>query len=227
MRPSRLAGSHLRTGLPIPVLLVAGVVTAIVVGGGVVALGRDDEEPATPATESFTTTPLSELDATALAVARGPFCEAIDDRQVSAALDGDPADSSSWENGDSIDLGNGVEDVAHEFGCRYTAADGTIAQAWVFAPPVDAAGAQRLVKAAGKATGCQVGTGPPFGTPTLVLTCTKDEVVRVSYRGLFAGTWLVCEVVRPAGAEWDVVDRAGRWCVGVLQAASADSSAGS
>jgi hypothetical protein len=204
---------------PVPFLLVAGVVTAIVVGGGVVALGRDDDEP-TPAKESFATTALSKFDTTGLVVPRGPFCDAIDDRQVSAALDGDPADSSAWENGDAIDLGNGVEDVAHEFGCRYTATDGTIAQAWVFAPPVDAAGAQRLVKAAGKANGCEVGAGPPFGSPTLALTCTKDGVVRASHRGLFGDAWLVCEVMRPAAADWDVVDRAGRWCVGAVQAAA-------
>ena len=203
---------------PVPFLLVAGVVTAVVVGGGVVALGRDDEP--TPAEESFETTPLSDYDASGAVVARESFCDAIDDRQVSAALDGEPADSSSWENGDAVDLGNGVEDVAHEFGCRYTAEDGTIAQAWVFAPPVDVAGAERLVKAAGKAVGCEVGTGLAFGTPTLALTCTRDDgVVRASYRGLFGDAWLACEVVRPAGADWGVVDRAGRWCVGVLQAA--------
>lgn len=205
--------------VPVPYLLVAGVVTALVVGGGVVALGRDDAEPAR-AKETFTTTPLSEYDATGVVVTRGAFCDAVDARQVSAALGGDPVDSASWENGDTIDLGNGVEDVTHEFGCRYTAQDGTIAQAWVFAPPVDAAGAQRLVKAARKAPGCEAGTGPAFGAPTLALTCTKDGVVRASYRGLFTDAWLVCEVARPAGADWDVVDRAGRWCVGVLQAAN-------
>ncbi len=42
--------------------------------------------------------------------------------------------------------------------------------------------------------------------------------MRASYRGLFGDAWLVCEVVRPAGATWDVTDRAGRWCVGVLRA---------
>ncbi len=205
---------------PATFLLLAGVVTAVVVGGGVVALGGgDDHDDRKPATDSFTTTPLAAYDASRAAVIRGPFCDAIDERQVSAALDGDPADSASWENGDSIDVGNGVKDVVHEFGCRYTAADGTIAQAWVFAPPVDAAGAERLVKAAGKANGCDAGTGPAFGTPTLALTCTRDGVVRASYRGLFGDAWLVCEVVRPAGADWDAVDRAGRWCVGVLEAA--------
>ena len=68
-----------------------------------------------------------------------------------------------------------MEDVAHEFGCRYSAADGTMAQAWVFAPPVDAAGAERLVKAAGKAAGCEVDIGPTFGSPTLALTCTRGR----------------------------------------------------
>ena len=206
---------------PVPFLLVAGMVTAVVVGAGVVALGRDSEEP-TPAKESFTTTPLSTYDTTGLVVTRGPFCDAIDDRQVAAALNGDPADSSSWTNGDTIDLGNGVEDVAHEFGCRYAGADGTMAQAWVFAPPIDAAGAQQLIKVARKAPGCEVGSGPAFGAPTLALTCTKDGVARASYRGLFGDAWLVCEVARPAGADWDVVDRAGRWCVGALQAAAGD-----
>jgi hypothetical protein len=205
--------------VPAGFLLVAGVVTAVVVAGGVVlARGGDDSTPAKET--SFATTPLSKYDATDAVVARGPFCDAIDDRQVSAALGGDPTDSSSWENGDTIDLGNGVEDVTHEFGCRYTAADGTIAQAWVFAPPVDAEQAQRLVKSSAKGPGCEAGTGPSFGTPTLSLTCTKDGLVRASYRGLFGDAWLVCEVVRPAGATWDVVDRAGRWCVGVLEAAA-------
>jgi hypothetical protein len=92
----------------------------------------------------------------------------------------------------------------------------------VFAPPVDAAGAERLIKVARKAPGCEVGSGPAFGAPTLALTCTKDDVVRASYRGLFGDAWLVCEVARPAGADWDVVDRAGRWCVGALQAAAGD-----
>ncbi|MDX6374277.1 MAG: hypothetical protein QOD98_3265, partial [Nocardioidaceae bacterium] len=187
----------------------------------VLARGGDDEPAAPPAAaQSFRTTPLSKYDATGVVVTRATFCDAIDDRQVSAALDGDPADSSSWANGDTIDLGNGVEDVAHEFGCRYTAADGTIAQAWVFAPPVDAEQAQRLVRSAAKGPGCEAADGPPFGSPTLALTCTKDGVARASYRGLFGDAWVVCEVVRPAGATWDVADRAGRWCVGVLEASA-------
>jgi hypothetical protein len=204
---------------PVPFLLVAGVVTAVVVAGGVVLASGGSDEPTPEKEASFTTTPLSTYDATGAVVTRGSFCDAIDDRQVSAALAGDPVESSSWENGDTIDLGNGVEDVTHEFGCHYTGADATVAQAWVFAPPVDPEQAQRLVNSAAKGPGCEAGAGPTFGTPTLALTCTKDGVARASYRGLFGAAWLVCEVARPAGATWDVVDRAGRWCVGVLEAA--------
>jgi hypothetical protein len=77
-----------------------------------------------------------------------------------------------------------------------------------------------MVKVAGKAAGCEVGAGPAYGAPTLALTCTRDDGVRASYRGLFGDAWLVCEVARPTAADWDVVDRAGRWCVGVLEAAA-------
>ena len=83
-----------------------------------------------------------------------------------------------------------------------------VAQAWVFAPPVDAPQAQRLVRSAGKGPGCQAGDGPLFGAPTLALSCTKDGEARALYRGLFGDAWLVCEVVRPVGATWDV--RPGR-----------------
>src|SRR5207253_719073 len=87
--------------------------------------------------------------------------------------------------------------------------------------PRSVSGSPALVKSGGKAPGCQTPpTSPAFGDPTLALTCTvKDGTARASYRGLFGDAWLVCEVDRPAGATWDVTDRAGRWCVGVLEAA--------
>ena len=108
----------------------------------------------------------------------------------------------------------------HEFGCRYAVQDSGVAEAWVFAPPVDARQAQAMVKSSAKGPGCQAAAGPPFGSPTLALTCTaEDGSVQASYRGLFGDAWLVCEVDRPPGATWDAADRAGRWCVGVLGAA--------
>jgi pyruvate/2-oxoglutarate dehydrogenase complex dihydrolipoamide acyltransferase (E2) component len=202
-------------------VVAAAVATVAVVVGGVLTLGGSEDDPADPTEAPFTTTPLADYDTSTAVVARGPFCEALDDRQVEAALDAAPASSTSWQNGDKVEVSPGVRDVTHEFGCQYAAADGTVAHAWVFAPPVEATQAQRLVTSAGKGPGCVAADGPPFGSPALALTCTtEDGVQRASYRGLFGDSWLVCEVVRPAGATWDPVDRAGRWCVGVLQAAS-------
>jgi len=204
--------------VPLGSLLVAGAATVLVVGGGVLAVGGGTDRPG-HSTAAFTTTPLAEFDTTTAAVMRGPFCDQLDPRQAEAALDGPVGDARSWRNGDTIEVSTGVTDVVHEFGCEYAAADGTVAHAWVYAPPVEAKQAQGLVRSAGKGPGCETADGPAFGDPTLALTCTKDGVTHASYRGLFGDAWLVCEVVRPAGATWDVVDRAGRWCVGVLQAA--------
>jgi hypothetical protein len=198
----------------------ATLATLAAVAGGVLTLGDDaaPEEPA-PHAATFSTTALAGYDTTTASVTRGAFCDAIDDRQVDAVL-GQLPDVAAWSNGDSIDVtGSGTTDVVHEFGCSYAVQDVGAARAWVFAPPVDADQAQRLVKCAGKAPGCQVGAGPAFGSPTLALTCTKGDTTRVSYRGLFGDAWLVCEVERRTDAGVDVADVAGRWCVGVLQAA--------
>jgi hypothetical protein len=206
---------------PVRFLLAAGAVTAAAVVGGVLVLGGGDDDPSpAPAPTPFSTTPLAGYDTTGVAVERGQFCDRVDDRQVTAALGGAPASSTSWRNGDPIEVANGVEDIGHEFGCRWSGADGTVAQAWVFAPPVGADRAQRMVRSGAEERGCEPGAGPAFGSPTLALTCTtRAGEVRTSYRGLFGDAWLQCEVVRPAGASWDVTDRAGRWCVGVLEAA--------
>lgn len=204
-------------------LLVAGVATAVLVGGGVLVLGGDEErERATPAPKPFETTSLADYDAADAVVERAPFCEAVDGRQVEAVLGSEP-DVAAWSNGDRLDVdgdGEGKPDVVHEFGCRYAVPDVGAAEAWVFAPPVDGARAARLVASAKKGPGCEVVTGPPFGSPTLALTCTtRSSTVRASYRGLFGDAWLVCEVELSSTSGVDAQDAAGRWCVGVLQAA--------
>ena len=207
--------------VPVRFLLVAGLATVAVVGAGVVALGGGDGSA--PRTEPFVTTALADYDASTAVVVRAPFCDAVDERQVEAAL-GEAPDVEAWANGDEVDVGSGAPDVVHEFGCRYAAPDGGTAQAWVFAPPVDAAQARRLARSAARAAGCESGQGPVFGSPTLALTCRGDGAggseVSASFRGLFGDAWLVCEVALPAGETADVVDRAGRWCVGVVRAAS-------
>jgi hypothetical protein len=203
-------------------LLAAVVATAALVVGGVSLLGGD--EPDAAPRPSFSTTALADLDTTSLAVGRGQFCDDLDPRQVSAAVDGDPVDSVKWANGDRVTLDTGPQDdVVHEFGCQYAGADGTIARGWSFAPPVSATAAAKLAKRAGRARGCTSGAEAAFGSPTLALTCTdaQDGSTSASYRGLFGDTWVACEVVRPTGATWDVADRAGRWCSGVLLAIDA------
>ena len=214
--------------VPVRFLLVAGLATVGVVVAGVVALGGRDE-PA-PRPEPFATTALAGYDTSTAVVVRAPFCEAVDDRQVDAALGEVPA-VQAWESGDEVDVGSGTADVVHEFGCRYATGDGSTAQAWVFAPPVDAAQAKRLARSAARAPGCVSGTEPAFGDPTLALTCTGTGTgedagtVSASFRGLFGDAWLVCEVSLTGGESADLVDRAGRWCVGVLQAASSGAPA--
>ena len=204
---------------PVVLAATAAVATVAAVVGGVLALGGSEEDTTAPEEAPFTTTPLSGYDTTSAVVTRGPFCDAIDDRQVDAVL-GSVPDALTWANGDQVDVGTG-EDVVHEFGCSYAVQDVGEARAWVFAPPVGADEAERFVTTAGKGPGCVAADGPPFGSPTLALTCTSaDGVQRASYRGLFGDAWVVCEVVRPAGATWDTADVAGRWCVGVLQAAA-------
>jgi hypothetical protein len=212
--------------VPLRFLLVAGLVTAALVLGGVLLLGGDgDEGPAAvPREEPYVATPLSDVDAATALVTRGPFCAAIDSRVVDAVL-GVVPDPRTWANGDAIDTGTGTPDVVHEFGCAYADPSAGEVRAWVFAPPVDATRAAQLAKSASRGAGCSPGSGPPFGTPTLALTCTADDgTVRASYRGLFGDAWLVCEVTRPPGAEWDPLDRVGRWCVGALEAAKTGGS---
>jgi hypothetical protein len=202
-------------------LVVAVVLTAALVTVGVLVLGRDSSTPRRAAgPKPFETTPLSAYDAQGVALTRAPFCDRLDPRQVSAALGAQAASTRSWKAGDRVSLGKGAADEAQEFGCQYDGPDGAVARAWAFAPPVDATAAAKLVKSASKARGCAP-VAPAFGEPGTGLSCSAaDGSATASYRGLFGDTWVVCEVDRPAGATWDVADRAGRWCVGVLQGLS-------
>ena len=105
----------------------AGVVTAVVVGGGVVALGGDDDEVAepAPAEESFSTTPLADFDADGRWWSPGarsamPSTTARSPRRW-AAIPRTPQPGRTATRSTSA---TARQDVVHEFGCRYTAADG-------------------------------------------------------------------------------------------------------
>ena len=201
---------------------VAAVVTGAGIGAGTLLVG-EDESPDSPA---FSTTPLESFDTTTLAVARAGFCDDVDPRQVEAALGGEPADASAYDNGDEVTLADGVSDVAHEFGCTWTGADDTEARAWVFAPPVDQDRADRLAREAERAEGCESSPTPAYGAPSVGLVCRDADGVRASYRGLFGDAWLTCELATPEpapGTEADATElreRAGVWCVGIALAAT-------
>jgi uncharacterized protein YodC (DUF2158 family) len=212
--------------------LVAVAVAALLVTGAGVAAGTllldDGDEPTSAGSPSFSTTPLESFDTSTVTVPRASFCDAVDPRQVEAALGGEPADAQSYASGDEVTLTEGggtsaVTDVAHEFGCTWVHADQGAARAWVFAPPVTADRARRLVREAAKTEGCEASPTPPYGAPSVGLLCVGADGARASYRGLFGDAWLTCELsVRdPATDPAALRERAGAWCVGVAMGASA------
>ena len=159
-------------------------------------------------------TPLADVDTTRLAVARAPYCDAVDPAAVGKALGEEPAEGSAYRSGQRIKLSDDVADVVHEFGCRWTAGDG-VAEAWVFVPPVTRERADDLVR-----TGCRGVQDPAFGEPSAVCRTQADGVATYTFRGLFGDAWLTCRLVVGAGQE-EPLDRADRWCAAVATGASA------
>lgn len=203
--------------------LAAVLLTAGIVATGLWAL--EGTEPDTAGSD-FSATPLNSIDTTALTVARAEFCSAVDPREVEAALLGEAVEHDSYANGDEVTLTEGLTDVAHEFGCAWTGADGAVARAWLFVPPVKTALARRLIKSASGTPGCTSSAEPAFGSPSVGLTC-REPSPSASYRGLFGDAWLTCEVTpAPGSTDLDQVRaRAGGWCVAVARAAAATDPA--
>lgn len=197
---------------------VAGVAVAVVLLLGASACSGGSDEPATPP-PSPTATSLTDLATDDLTVARASFCAQVAPAAVEDALGAEPASADEWANGERAELADGVTDVAHEFGCRWSAADGTTALGWVFAPPITPRRAEELGRAATQVTGCRAVPGaPPFGTHAVAVRCQDGTT---AFHGLFGDAWLSCSLQVPAagaGGGTDV-ERAGRWCATVLQAA--------
>ncbi len=188
---------------------------------GLAACGDDtgDESSGTPTKATGSATPLGDLDTTQVAVARADFCARVAPTAVEKALDGPITDSDTWSNGDDARLADGVHDVANEFGCAWTTTDGTVARAWVFAPPVTRAQAQQLARQAA-GSGCDtLATAPAFGDPTSAVQCTQDDASEVTYRGLFGDAWLACSLQTPG--QLVALRRPTAWCSAVLEAARA------
>ena len=199
------------------VLLTAVVATAAVVAGVVLARSPDEPDDDLPAYES---TPLAAFDTAGVAVNRNTFCDAVPDEAVAEALGDEPASASSYGNGDQARLGAGLRDVAHEFGCGWSAPSATV-RAWVFAPPVTPRSARELARAARAEDGCEpVADAPDFGIPSAAVVCDEGRRPMASYRGLFGDAWLTCTLTAASDVpRTELTDRAGRWCVAVVKAA--------
>lgn len=199
-------------------LLVALVVTLAVVAVGSFVLLRDPvgtEEPAEPAT-----TPLAAYDVDAALPARAPFCAAIDTAAVEDLLGGEPTGTTFYGNGDQVP--DRVGDVSHEFGCIFAGQGADRLRAWIFVPPIGDNRAQALVQAARERDGCEPLTGQEFGSPGVATLCQEGEVTTAVHQGRFGDAWVSCDAVTARVTDASALrDRAGRWCVEVLEAASA------
>lgn len=208
------------------VVVIALAVTLVVTrGGSDDASGPGSPVPTRPAVPTSPSpaaplgTPLADYDTTMLTVQRAGFCDLVAVEDVEAALGGSAANARDYGNGESTAFTSEVTDIAAEHGCRWKRGS-TVARAWVFAPPVSASDAKRLVAGARRADGCDVRRdAPAYGAPTVARTCPVGEGYEVSYRGLFGDAWLACSLTGP-GARAATVSTAGEWCVAVAEAAA-------
>lgn len=203
-------------------LLLLGLLLAVLVTGGVVAAGTlnsSDKEGSEPQDDPFLTTELDDFDVRGLKVRRAAFCAAIDPRQVEAALGAELTSERTWDNGDRIEVSEGMRDVVHEYGCEYAAGD-TEARAWVFAPPVDERRARQLLKGLVSPT-CASLPASRYGEPSIIGSCTRQGVVTSIFAGLFGDAWLTCQLEsRGPVEEAEFASRSARWCVSLAIAAS-------
>src|ERR1044072_3280428 len=108
-------------------------------------------------------------------ILRTAFCDRVPDASVQEALGAEPTDSAGYGNGDRVQLAPGVRDLAHEYGCSWTA-DGGTAAAWVYAPPVPRSMATGLLRQARASKSCdRVPDAPAYGQPSEALVCTTKH----------------------------------------------------
>ncbi|MBM7516003.1 hypothetical protein [Nocardioides nitrophenolicus] len=200
-------------------LLLSALITA-----GTVAVGVARSGDATPTREpaAYEGTPLADFDTSKAVVERAPFCDLVPAAAVTKALGG-KATLAAYDNGEQSEAFPGG-DVAHEYGCRFSPSDPAVvgeARGWVFAPPVTPDAARAIAAASVTKSCTALPAAPAYGDPSAGVLCAGEGVQTVSFRGLFGDAWLACSLTLPADvAQDELVDRAGRWCVAVAQAAS-------
>jgi hypothetical protein len=185
----------------------------------------------TPGEVSSGPTAAARLDLSGIPVPRVPLCDVVPEHTVVGALGQEVAGTAHYDSGEEVEVAPGVVDVAHEHGCVYEGADGTVARVWVFARPVGDPEATALVRRARRGRDCSFPDPLDFGTPGLTSLCEVPgddaaPVNRARLEGLFSDTWVGCEVTEPAPSRTtgpDVVQRAVTWCAAVVNAAGSRS----
>lgn len=208
VRRQRVAARLTRRAAAASVVLVLGVAMAAC------------SEPSDPAPEAAKPTPLAEFDGTTTQVRRASFCTLVPDAAAAAAV-GKVTATHHYGNGEQVP---GVQDVAHEYGCVFDGADGLVARAWVFVPPVTPAQAAGYAAKALQAPGCTPLDAGRFGASPVGTLCRTPEAVTATYRGLFGDAWLSCSLSAPPAAgipDATLAERAGSWCVQVARTATA------
>ena len=195
----------------LPVLLV---LAALLLAGCSSATPESAPSPAPSPTA------IADLNTAGLQVARIDFCKLVPSEAVSSAIGGKTSQAAAYGNGDVEPLSGLAKQVLHEIGCVWQGEGDVTARAWLFARPVEAGFARRVVAEARTTKGCKVVDGPGFGKPSYTQECTRAAgQQRVRHAGLFGQSWLSCEIAAPSGAEIpDLRSRTDAWCVEVANA---------
>ena len=208
---------------PVARATVAAVIACCLALAGCSGSSTDsDPRPtAAPSETADTGTRLEDVDTTALVVPRAPFCDRVDPAAVTRALGEEAADVSAYRSGQRIKISDDVADVVHEFGCHWTAADGT-AEAWVFAPPVTRKRAAALAADVKGLSECLDFLGPDFGRPSASCASASEDAYAVRYQGLFGDAWLTCSLTLSKPTRVKMDERASQWCAAVATGAATD-----
>jgi hypothetical protein len=197
--------------------LMTGLLVVALVG--LAGCGDSSDDPATtasdPASSATTSTAPSDQASRTPTGARADFCAQIPAAKVRAAIDGRSVYDESWQPGQPADLIGGAHENGAEYGCTWTAKDGTTVTAWMFARPVTAAEATQLVRKDGP--GCERRRAPQYGEPSSTVQCINDDDTVTRSQGLFGDAWIGCSLQTPGILT--KLDRANAWCATVRGAA--------
>ncbi|MFC7493030.1 MULTISPECIES: hypothetical protein [unclassified Nocardioides] len=197
-------------------LLAAVVVTALL---GLAGCGDSADEPSTASetpSETASESPApSETASAAPTSARTDFCAQISPAAIEEAILAKPVYEEAWSDGEKFDIVGGAHRKGAEFGCAFTAKDGTSATAWLFATAVSADEAATLVKQA--RDGCAKRKVQSPGDPAVTVQCIFDDDTVTRTQALHGDAWLSCSLQTPGILTR--LSRAADWCAAVRDAA--------